>query len=72
MEKGCFGDFSFPAGRPHCDPLLKAPFTVLPLDAERSYDMAEARPLMVGKGQGAPEAGKGEPAGQRNHVRSRK
>ncbi|MBY0320959.1 MAG: methyltransferase domain-containing protein [Reyranella sp.] len=42
MKHGGFGDFSFPAGRSICDPRIETPFTCLPLDLERAYDLPEA------------------------------
>ncbi len=48
---GGFGDFSFPAGRAHCDPKIEAPFTCLPLDHVRAYDDPRADPRAV-EGQG--------------------
>ena len=50
---GCRADFSFPAGRPWCDPAFKRPFTVIPFDAERCYDRQEARPRMLTPGGNA-------------------
>ena len=41
MKHGCRADFSFPAGRPWCDPKVKEPFTILPTNAERCYDHAD-------------------------------
>lgn len=35
---GCCGDFSFPAGRRHCDPHMKTPFTIRPFRGFRTYD----------------------------------
>jgi hypothetical protein len=35
---GCDGDFSFPAGRRHCDPYIKTPFTISPTRGFRTYD----------------------------------
>lgn len=49
QKLGCFGDFSFPAGRPWCDPQsIKTPFTVVPFAAEHCYDKSEADPAIVG------------------------
>ncbi|MBV8192442.1 MAG: hypothetical protein JO339_34795, partial [Alphaproteobacteria bacterium] len=48
---GAWGDFSFPAGRSHCDPrVLDVPFTIRPLRAPRCYDepAADPRPLAAG------------------------
>lgn len=50
MRHGGFGDFSFPAGRPHCDPALEVPFTCRPIEAKRAYDdpASDPRPLTSG------------------------
>jgi hypothetical protein len=48
MRHGGFGDFSFPAGRGHCDPKLETPFTCLPLDLPRAYDDPRADPRPIG------------------------
>lgn len=48
MRQGCFGDFTFPAGRGHCDPtVIEAPYTCAPVVGEKAYDREEAdlRPL---------------------------
>lgn len=52
MRHGGFGDFSFPAGRPHCDPKLEAPFTCRPIEGKRGYDdpASDPRPLAAGSG----------------------
>jgi hypothetical protein len=44
---GCDGDFSFPAGRRHCDPYIKTPFTATPARGFRIYDYSpsEAKPI---------------------------
>lgn len=39
---GCIGDFSFPAGRPHCDPRYDEPVFVRPVNAAKGYDLPEA------------------------------
>lgn len=52
MRHGCFGDFSFPAGRSYCDPKLEAPFTCLPIDAPRAYDDLRADPRTIGPDTG--------------------
>jgi hypothetical protein len=39
---GCLGDFSFPAGRPHCDPNYEEPIFVRPVTGPRAYDLPEA------------------------------
>lgn len=48
MRHGGFGDFSFPAGRGHCDPKLMAPFTCLPIDVKRAYDDPAADARLIG------------------------
>lgn len=50
MRHGGFGDFTFPAGRSICDPRMEVPFTCLPLDVQRAYDLPEAQPTPVGRG----------------------
>lgn len=57
MRHGGFGDFSFPAGRPHCDPRLETPFTCRPIEAKRAYDdpASDPRPLAPGSGVMSPE-----------------
>lgn len=49
MRHGGFGDFTFPAGRSICDPRMEVPFTCLPLDVQRAYDLPEAQPTPVGR-----------------------
>jgi len=49
MRHGGFGDFTFPAGRSICDPRIEVPFTCLPLDLHRPYDLPEAQPTPVGR-----------------------
>lgn len=40
---GCWGDFTFPAGRGHCDPtILEEPYTCTPIKELRSYDTDSA------------------------------
>lgn len=57
MANGCFGDFSFPAGRAHCNPRLSVPFTCLPVEAVRAFDHPAARAIAAGK-PGAADAGR--------------
>lgn len=45
MASGCRGDFSFPAGRRHCDPTMARPFTVTPSDGEKAYDTQRCQPV---------------------------
>ena len=49
MASGCFGDFSFPAGRAHCNPRLSVPFTCLPVEAVKAFDQPAARPIAAGE-----------------------
>ena len=39
---GCLGDFTFPAGRPHCDPRYVEPVFVRTVVGLKSYDLPEA------------------------------
>jgi hypothetical protein len=39
---GCLGDFTFPAGRGHCDPKYAEPIFVRPVTGLKSYDFPEA------------------------------
>lgn len=51
MSAGCWGDFSFPAGRQHCDPVsIESPYTCRPVMQNRAYDAVEAdlRPAQAG------------------------
>jgi hypothetical protein len=47
---GCDGDFSFPAGRRHCDPYIKAPFTISPTRGFRTYDYMSSAPRPIYSG----------------------
>ncbi len=49
MRHGGFGDFTFPAGRSICDPRMETPFTCLPLDLQRAYDLPEAQAMAIGR-----------------------
>ncbi len=49
MKYGGFGDFTFPAGRAICDPRLETPFTCLPLDVIRAYDLPESEASQVAR-----------------------
>lgn len=49
-KHGCIGDFTFPAGRPWCDPMLKVPHTVLPVHGHKAYDTNAAKPLRLERG----------------------
>jgi len=45
MRRGCLGDFTFPAGRSHCDPVtFKEPSLVRPVKAMKGYDSPAAQP----------------------------
>jgi tRNA1(Val) A37 N6-methylase TrmN6 len=44
MRKGCRGDFTFPAGRSHCDPRFEAPYFCVPASGPKAYDGEQARP----------------------------
>lgn len=51
MRHGCFGDFTFPAGRRHCDPtILNEPYTCLPVNKPKGYDLAASKPLTMLRG----------------------
>lgn len=41
---GCIGDFTFPAGRQHCDPPFDEPSLVRPVDAPKGYAAPTADP----------------------------
>ncbi len=47
LRHGCRGDFTFPAGRPHCDPAVPRPFACRPVSCAKGYDspLAQPRPL---------------------------
>ena len=42
---GCLGDFTFPAGRTHCDPSFNVPSLVRPVNEAKGYDLAAADPV---------------------------
>ena len=44
LSSGCCGDFTFPAGRQHVNPRIKAPYFCRPFDAPKGYDRSEAEP----------------------------
>lgn len=51
MRHGCWGDFTFPAGRGHCDPtLLHEPYSCLPAHGIKIYDKPESAPSVVERG----------------------
>jgi hypothetical protein len=51
MRLGCYGDFTFPAGQPHCDPtVLQAPYTCWPHVGVKSYDRPQAEALPLTRG----------------------
>ena len=53
MRNGGIGDFTFPAGRGHCDPKLETPFACLPVRQLRGYDRNEADPRPIAAGSRA-------------------
>ena len=55
---GCLGDFSFPAGRPHCDPRYTEPVFVRPVEGLKAYDMPEADAVPAYGNPAAAAAGK--------------
>lgn len=57
MKLGCRGDFTFPAGRPHCDPRTEAPYFCAPATGPKSYDSEAAHPEFAW-GNGAAAADK--------------
>jgi hypothetical protein len=51
MRHGCFGDFTFPAGRGHCNPtVLIEPYTCLAVNQPKGYDLPESLPLKMERG----------------------
>ena len=51
MRHGCFGDFTFPAGRGHCNPTsIEAPYTCLPAHGPKAYDLPAADPQAIVRG----------------------
>ncbi len=59
MAHGCWGDFSFPAGRFHCDPTrLEQPYTCRPFTAPKGYDDPRSEPIVVDVGAGAIRDGR--------------
>lgn len=59
MAHGCWGDFTFPAGRRHCDPTIhEAPYTCKPLSAAKAYDDPRCSPLPLGRGASALTPGR--------------
>ncbi len=59
MRHGCWGDFSFPAGRLHCDPVgVLQPFTCLPISAPKAYDDMRSKPIAVDVGASAIQDGR--------------
>jgi len=48
MANGCYGDFTFPAGRRHTNPtILETPYTCVPNKRDKGYDFPEAKPFPV-------------------------
>ena len=59
MKHGCFGDFTFPAGRGRCDPtILLEPYTCLPVTGVKAYDAEASSPIAVGLGTSAFDEGR--------------
>lgn len=59
MKHGCFGDFTFPAGRRHCDPVnIETPYTCVPLNQAKGYDLPEAQPQTIESGADPLESGR--------------
>ena len=59
MSYGCWGDFSFPAGRYHCDPTtLEQPYTCKPFTAPKGYDDPGCEPIAVDAGAGGLREGR--------------
>lgn len=59
MKHGCFGDFTFPAGRRRCEPtILLEPYTCLPTTGVKAYDSEESSPIVVGPGTSAFDEGR--------------
>lgn len=59
MQHGGWGDFSFPAGRRHCDPVtVEQPYTCVPVTAAKGYDLAAAKPIPIDVGAGAIRDGR--------------
>lgn len=57
MRHGCYGDFTFPAGRPHCDPtIMQRPYTCRPFLAAKAYDDPRCEPMALEAGAGAIQA----------------
>jgi SAM-dependent methyltransferase len=53
MRAGCYGDFTFPAGRAHCDPAMERPFTCLPIHVAKGYSEAQSEPIGIDFGSKA-------------------
>lgn len=59
MQHGGWGDFTFPAGRRHCDPVtVERPYTCVPVTAAKGYDHAAAKPIPIDVGAGAIRDGR--------------
>ena len=48
-RNGCYADFTFPAGRSHCNPEIDGPFAVTPVSAERAFDAPAANAKALGE-----------------------
>jgi 2-polyprenyl-3-methyl-5-hydroxy-6-metoxy-1,4-benzoquinol methylase len=55
QEAGCLGDFTFPAGRPHTDPVHKMPFFCRSVDIPKCYDHESSEPSFA---YGSPADGR--------------
>ena len=51
MRHGCVADFSFPAGRRHCNPSIPEPTLCRAVDAEKGYDDKRADALPMSSSQ---------------------
>lgn len=59
MKHGCWGDFTFPAGRNHCDPtIVEQPYTCVPLSGAKGYDDPRCEPIVVDVGANAIRNGR--------------
>lgn len=59
MKHGCWGDFTFPAARGHCDPtILEQPYTCMPFKAAKGYDDPRSEPIALDVGAGAIRDGR--------------
>jgi len=47
-REGCLGDFTFPAGRRHCNPHIKTPFVTRPIRTLKCYDYHSSQSKEIG------------------------